>query len=257
MNVWNKYQLVWSGFMGILGIATLACGTLQAQPADNAVPGVQLPSDAIEVQRARQQGAANVQGGPSVVRAQGFQETVRERHLQSNDQDMARQMQVQVRRATEGLRGAQNESDKTAAMRQLTQVLNEYFEADLKWRTNELAQIEERVRTLREQLDRRREKKQEIIDLQIKVAQNEADGLGFFGVTGGGSTGLGTYTTFGVAGPMEVSPDRGQPRGPQPAGRRGGGGAVRQGGQPQGERERLDPAGPQPVNPPGPGEPRR
>ena len=37
------------------------------------------------------------------------------------------------------------------------------------------------MQKLRAQLDRRREKKQEIIELQLKLAVNEADGLGFFG----------------------------------------------------------------------------
>ena len=47
-------------------------------------------------------------------------------------------------------------------------------------REQELKQIEERLTKLRELLDRRRTKKQEIIDLQTKVALNEADGLGFY-----------------------------------------------------------------------------
>ena len=39
--------------------------------------------------------------------------------------------------------------------------------------------LEERLGKLRAQLKRRRAKRQEIIDLQIQVAVNEADGLGF------------------------------------------------------------------------------
>ena len=47
-------------------------------------------------------------------------------------------------------------------------------------REEELARVEERVKKLRALLTKRASKKQEIIDLQIKVLENEADGLGFF-----------------------------------------------------------------------------
>ena len=47
-------------------------------------------------------------------------------------------------------------------------------------REHELTQIEERLTKLRELLERRRKKKQEIIELQTKVALNEAEGLGFY-----------------------------------------------------------------------------
>ena len=59
-------------------------------------------------------------------------------------------------------------------------------------RGQELAQIEERLTKLRELLDRRRTKKQEILELQAKVALNEADGLGFYdGERSGGGAPLG------------------------------------------------------------------
>jgi hypothetical protein len=47
-------------------------------------------------------------------------------------------------------------------------------------RKKELEQLEKRLANLREQLDRRKTKKSEIVDLQMKVLLNEADGLGFF-----------------------------------------------------------------------------
>jgi hypothetical protein len=46
-------------------------------------------------------------------------------------------------------------------------------------RKKELADIESRLEKLRAQLERRRAKKDEIVDLQVKVAINEAEGLGF------------------------------------------------------------------------------
>jgi len=47
-------------------------------------------------------------------------------------------------------------------------------------RQHELEQIEQRLTKLRDLLERRRTKKQEIIELQTKVALNEAEGLGFY-----------------------------------------------------------------------------
>jgi hypothetical protein len=89
-------------------------------------------------------------------------------------------MESQIREAAAALRGAADEQQKADATKRLGELLNAYFEEDVRRRETELAQIEERVKKLREQLNRRREKKQEIIDLQMKVALNEADGLGFF-----------------------------------------------------------------------------
>lgn len=77
-------------------------------------------------------------------------------------------------------RDADNEEDKSTAMKNLNEVVDKCFEDDMKVRENELADIEERLNKLRAQLDRRRAKKQEIVDLQVKVAINEAEGLGFF-----------------------------------------------------------------------------
>jgi hypothetical protein len=47
-------------------------------------------------------------------------------------------------------------------------------------RASELEKIEKRVSHLREQLERRGNHKPDIIDLQVKVLVNEAEGLGFF-----------------------------------------------------------------------------
>jgi hypothetical protein len=92
----------------------------------------------------------------------------------------ARRVQDQIRRAVAAIRNAADEVQKSRETKQLSDLLNEYFETDVRRRESELTQIEERVKKLREQLDLRRQKKQEILDLQMKVALNEADGLGFF-----------------------------------------------------------------------------
>lgn len=85
-----------------------------------------------------------------------------------------------LRQAAAALRDAKDEGAKTAAQGQLLELLNKVFEDDMHRREEELHQVEERTRNLRALMDRRREKKDEIVDLQIKVLLNEADGLGFF-----------------------------------------------------------------------------
>jgi hypothetical protein len=89
-------------------------------------------------------------------------------------------MSPEIAAAAGKVRDAENESDKAEATKKLTEVVEKSFEDDLKRREQELAAITERVERLQAQLDRRRGKKQEIVDLQVKVAINDADGLGFY-----------------------------------------------------------------------------
>src|SRR5262245_57842773 len=85
-----------------------------------------------------------------------------------------------IRVAAEAVRDAKGDEAKAAAQKDLSELLGKYFEEDMKRRQQELTQIEERVTKLRELLERRRGKKQEILELQMRVALNEADGLGFY-----------------------------------------------------------------------------
>jgi hypothetical protein len=86
---------------------------------------------------------------------------------------------TQIQDAAEKLRDAKDESDRATAQRELTALVDNLFEEDMRIREQELADIAARLDTLRAQLERRRSKKQDIVDLQIKVAINEAEGLGF------------------------------------------------------------------------------
>jgi hypothetical protein len=85
-----------------------------------------------------------------------------------------------IRAAAEAVRDAKDDDAKTAAQKKLTDLLSKYYDDDMVQRQKELKQIEERLAKLRELLNRRRTKKQEIIELQTKVALNEAEGLGFY-----------------------------------------------------------------------------
>ena len=94
----------------------------------------------------------------------------------------------EIRQAAEAVVEARTAADdevKAQATEKLTGLLEEYFEHDMQRREQELQEVETRLQKLRSQLQRRREMKDEIVDLQIKVVVNEAEGLGFFGAPGG------------------------------------------------------------------------
>lgn len=77
------------------------------------------------------------------------------------------------------LRESDDDAKRTALIELLTQAVDQDFDVDLTAREVELNRVEERLKLLRVQLERRRKAKAEIIELQIKVMVNEADGLGF------------------------------------------------------------------------------
>ena len=87
-------------------------------------------------------------------------------------------------KAVKALQSAKDDKAKDKAKSDLTKVLNTVFDADLKQRQEEIAKIEARIKKLKATLDKRRTARDRIIDLQIKVLVNEADGLGFPSRTG-------------------------------------------------------------------------
>jgi len=111
--------------------------------------------------------------------------------------------------AAAALRDAKDDAARADAQAKLTELLQKYFDDDLRRREDELAKIEERTRQLRELLEKRRTKKSEILDLQVKVLLNEADGLGFFNeapsygpsaMSIGSPQGVRAWTTYPEAG---------------------------------------------------------
>ena len=85
-----------------------------------------------------------------------------------------------IRKAAEELRDAEGDDARADAEAKLRGLLEDYFDEDMERRASDLQEIEKRVSKLRAQLERRGDHKPEIIDLQIKVLVNEAEGLGFF-----------------------------------------------------------------------------
>lgn len=86
---------------------------------------------------------------------------------------------TQIQGAAEAYRDAKDGADKERELHRLRDLASKFFEEDMEIRKRELADIETRLEKLRAQLERRRAKKDEIVDLQVRVAINEADGLGF------------------------------------------------------------------------------
>lgn len=106
-------------------------------------------------------------------------------------------MTAKIRKAAEELRDAKGDDAHEKANSKLRDLLDQYFEEDMTRRQKELESIEARLQKLHAQLDRRRAKKQEIIDLQVKMSENEADGLGFYSQPEGG-----TFNVFAPQPPM-------------------------------------------------------
>lgn len=93
----------------------------------------------------------------------------------------------EIRMTAEVLSEAEDDDAKADTDKKLSELLDDYFEEDMERREQELADVEARVHKLRELMERRRAKKDDIIELQKEVLVNEAEGLGFFneGMPGG------------------------------------------------------------------------
>jgi hypothetical protein len=83
--------------------------------------------------------------------------------------------------AVEKLKSAKNDAEKTSATNEISQVLEKWFKRDLERRESQVSEIETRVKKLRDQIEKRKKAKDEIINLRVKTIVNEADGLGFPG----------------------------------------------------------------------------
>jgi hypothetical protein len=108
-----------------------------------------------------------------------------------------------IRAAAAEVRDAKEGDDRKAAQKKLDEALSKYFDDDMAQREKDLKQVEERVTKLRDLLERRRASKQEIIDLEAKVALNQANGLGFY--DGDAAGGPGGHPLFGHGGSSSIS----------------------------------------------------
>jgi hypothetical protein len=91
--------------------------------------------------------------------------------------------QSEIRKLVNQLRETDDEAKKADLTKQLEAAVAKHFDEDMKTRETELTKLEERLKKLRAQLDRRAKAKAELIQLQVKVLVNEAEGLGFSGAS--------------------------------------------------------------------------
>ena len=77
------------------------------------------------------------------------------------------------------LKKATTDEERAKAKTKAREVMSKYFDQELKRREQELETIEARVKKLREHFEKRRSSKEGILDLQLKIIEHEADGLGF------------------------------------------------------------------------------
>ncbi|MBI2477924.1 MAG: efflux RND transporter periplasmic adaptor subunit [Planctomycetia bacterium] len=87
--------------------------------------------------------------------------------------------QQRIRAARQQLRDAKTDDERKSARAQLRQLLAEIFSQDMQTREKQAAEIESRLSKLRQQYREREKVKDEIIDLQLKVIEQDAAGLGF------------------------------------------------------------------------------
>ena len=92
------------------------------------------------------------------------------------------QANADFQNAIKKLKDAGDEPAKIAASKEVSALLDAYFENDMKQREKSVVDLEERVAKLRAQLDKRRAAKEKIVELQLRVMINESEGLGFFGL---------------------------------------------------------------------------
>jgi hypothetical protein len=99
------------------------------------------------------------------------------------DERQAFQQAVQERQAfqqaVQKLRSVKEGPEKEAVKKELSALLDKSFTRDLEHREQEVAEIEVRVKKLKDQIERRKKAKDEIVGLRLKTIVNETEGLGF------------------------------------------------------------------------------
>jgi hypothetical protein len=87
----------------------------------------------------------------------------------------------EFQQAKQKLKDARDDAARKAATDVIQKQLAKEFDQDLTQRETDLAAVEERVKLLRKQLERRKTARDEIISLRLKTIVNNAEGLGFPG----------------------------------------------------------------------------
>ena len=78
------------------------------------------------------------------------------------------------------LQGTASPEDEAKVTAELREALGEYFDRDMEFRQKELVEVKKGLVDMSDCLKRRADAKDEIVDLQLQMIVNEAEGLGFF-----------------------------------------------------------------------------
>jgi hypothetical protein len=116
--------------------------------------------------------------------------------------------QSEIHKLTRQLRDTEDEAKKPDLTKKLEAAVAKHFDEDMKVRETELTKLEERLKKLRGQLERRTKAKAEIIQLQLKVLINEAEGLGFSGASSLDQGGLRYGVPASALPPRPIEPAR-------------------------------------------------
>ncbi|MFT5322224.1 MAG: hypothetical protein ACI8P0_000059 [Planctomycetaceae bacterium] len=114
--------------------------------------------------------------------------------------DESKKNAAKLQKAIENLKGATSEKARKATLENLSQIVHEIFDEDLKKRESEVGDIRQRVSKLQALIDKRKESKDRIVDLQFKIQLNEVEGLGFAIKRSGRSQNLNAYIGGGLPG---------------------------------------------------------
>ncbi len=121
---------------------------------------------------------------PGPMRARQTRRTVIETHMEP----IPAAELAAAKKLLEAIKSLKETSESEAqkkATETIQQQLSEQFDLDLQQREKELAEVEAKVKSLRDQLDKRKAAREDIITLRLKTITNDAAGLGF--PSGGGA----------------------------------------------------------------------
>lgn len=109
---------------------------------------------------------------------------------ESEEQKAYRELRNRISTATELMRNAESESDRTKAQEELRTALAEDYDARLNLYQSHLDQLESQLADMRAKLKRRREAKNDMVELRIQVLAAEANDLGWPSSSPGRTNGL-------------------------------------------------------------------
>jgi len=85
-----------------------------------------------------------------------------------------------INAARQKLHAADNADDERVALEELKAALGAYFDSDMEFRRNEVAEIQKQLKQMEGRLNQRTNAKDAIVELHRQMILNEANGLGFF-----------------------------------------------------------------------------